>query len=362
MPLESYQRGPLWWAKGRVEINGRPISKYIRQSTGSPTEGGAEDWIRERTNEEIRRHHVGDEIEAMTFAAAVTLYDPDPTTAHYLIPILKALGTTPCRDITAATVRDLAKKLYPKNGTDSWRRWVITPTRAVINHAHERFPKECPPIKIKGFTQEERIEQDKARGKRSRRAKKPGDWQWIIRFCEKADDRLGALALLMFTTGARIGQAVAMTPAHLSLDESKITIPGAKGHDDRELVIPDFLVAALKRVKPRTPRGWDRDDRRNLRVFGYASKDGPGAAWDTAVKAAKIERLTPHAAGRHGFGQEMRVRQGIDKKAVEAFGGWSATGDMVDKTYTHAEDHTAKIHKAQRTGLVQAQKKTGIKL
>lgn len=361
MPLEPYLRGSTYWAKGRVEINGRPVSEYIRESTGSSTEQGARDWIRERENEEIRRHHVGDEAEVMTFAGAVTLYDPDPTTAKYLVPILKHFGTTPCRDITAAMVRDLAKRLYPRNSTDSWRRWVITPTRAVINHAHERFPRECPPIKIKGFDQDERIEQDKRRGKRSRPAKKPGDWEWMLKFCAHAEPRVKALALLMFTTGARIGQAVAMTPDHLKLDEGKVIIPGAKGHDDRELLLPDFMLEILKSIKPRVPREWELRDE-NLRVFGYASKDGPRKAWDAAVTAAKIERLTPHAAGRHGFGQEMRVRRGIDKKAVEAFGGWSPAGDMVDKTYTHAEDHTAKIHKANRTGLVQAQKKTGLKL
>jgi len=363
MPLTPYPRGPVWWAKGRVEINGRPVSEYIRESTGSATKAGAEDWIREKIAEETRKHYLGDDEpeRPFTFADAVGLYEPSPDMAKYLIPILKALGTTPCHAITAALVRDLAKKLYPKNSTDSWRRWVITPTRAVINHANERVPDRCPSIRIVGFSAEERIEQDKRRGKRSRVKKKPGDWEWMLKFCAHAEPRVKALALLMFTTGARIGQAIAMTPDHLNLDEGKVIIPGAKGHDDRELSLPDFVIDVLRSIQPKAPRGW-KDRKENLRVFGYANRDGPGKAWDTAVKAAKIERLTPHAAGRHGFGQEMRVRQGIDKKAVEAFGGWSSAGDMVDKTYTHAEDHTAKIHKANRTGLVQAQKRTGLKL
>jgi hypothetical protein len=97
-------------------------------------------------------------------------------------------------------------------------------------------------------------------------------------------------------------------------------------------------------------------------VFGFASKDSPRKGWITACRKAGIPYLPPHSAGRHGFGQEMRVRQGIDKKAVEEFGGWSPEGDVVDKIYTHGEGSDAKILEAFRTGLVQAQKATGLKL
>lgn len=362
MPLKSYPRGPVWWAKGRVEINGRPVSEYIRESTGSPTEAGAEDWIRERTAQEQRKHYVGNEAidVPFTFADAVEIYDPTPDMAKYLIPIVTILGATPCKDITPEAVRQLGKKLYPRNSTDSWRRWVIAPTRAVINAAHKKG--HCPYIRIDGYEKKDRIKQDTARGKRSRVQKKPGSWEWLLKFRQHASKRHGALAFFMFATGARIGQAVAMTPAHLMLDDAKVVVPGAKGHEDRELEIPPELVAELRAIPAKTPRGWDRKKKANLRVFGWASKDGPRKGWMTACKRAGIEYLPPHSAGRHGFGQEMRVRQGVDKKAIEAFGGWSATGDMIDKTYTHAEDHTAKIHEAFRTGLVQAQLETGLKL
>ena len=54
-------------------------------------------------------------------------------------------------------------------------------------------------------------------------------------------------------------------------------------------------------------------------VFGYASRCGPLKAWQAACKKASIPYLPPHSAGRHGFGQEMKVRQGVDGKAVAAF-------------------------------------------
>lgn len=297
----------------------------------------------------------------MTFAHAVTLYDPNPEMAKYLIPILEEFGPTACRNITPALVRDLAKRLYPNNSTDSWRRWVITPTRAVVNNAHDLYPSQCPRLHIKGFDQSERIEQDKRRGKKSRVAKTPGDWPWLLKFRTKANKKNRAMALLMFTTGARVGQAVAMTPDHLKLDRNAVIIPGAKGHDDREVQVSQELADELRALAPSVPRGWDRCPE-NLRVFGYASKTGPLKNWRKACADAGIPYLPPHSAGRHGFGQEMRVRRGVDTKAIEAVGGWSANGNMVDRTYTHAEDADAKVQKALRTGRVQAEKRTGLKL
>lgn len=362
MSLTPYKRGPVWWAKGRVEYNGLPITDYIRESTGSSTEAGARQWITDRQATEERRFLLGDEAHeehVFTFADAVVLYNPDATTAKYLLPLVGRLGALPVRSITPKMIRDLGPELYPKNATDTWRRWVITPARAVINNAHELG--KCPPIRIAGYDKDERVKQDRRRGKKSQVRKQPGSWEWLLKFRQHAKRHHAALALFMFATGSRIGQAVAMTPADLDLDNGRVTIPGAKGHDDRTIAIPPELVAELRALPPKVPRGWDRRFKRNLRVFGFASKDGPRKHWIAACKKAGIPYLPPHSSGRHGFGQEMRVRQGIDKKAVGDFGGWSDT-ELLDRTYTHSENHEAKILEALRTGLVQAEKNTGLKL
>lgn len=361
MPLQPYLRGATWWAKGKIECNGRPISEYIRESTGASDESGARDWINEREDRAIKAYLVGEE-HVFTFADAVMLYKPEPQMAKYLIPLLKELGSKPVRTITAEMIRDLGPKLYPENATDSWRRWVVTPARAVLNKAHALHPALCPHFRIENYDNGTRIKQDRARGKRSRVAKTPGDWDWLLKFRAHANRQNRALALFMFTTGARVGQAVAMHPEkHLRLDQNTAIIPGAKGHEDREVTLSPEMVAELRELRPRVPRDWERKPS-NLRVFGYASRTGPLKNWRHACKEAKIEYLSPHAAGRHGFGQEMRVRQGVDTKAVERVGGWSAKGGMVDKIYTHAEDSDGKVLKALRTGRVQAEKRTGLKV
>lgn len=358
MPLETYLRGSTWWAKGRIEYAGRAITEYIRESTGASDEGGARRWCAEREEREIRRHVVGDEA-ALTFADAVQLYAPTPTMAKYLIPILAELGDLPIAKISPKMVRELGKTLYPDNCTDTWRRWVITPTRAVINNAHDLG--RCPPISIKGYSNEERVAQDKLRKKPSRVERQPGSWEWLLKFRQHAGRYHAALAFFMFATGARVGQATAMHPEkHLDLQNRRVCIPGAKGHGDRWIEIPMELVVELANLKPKVPRGHDRKSA-NKRVFGFASKDGPRKGWITACKNAGIAYLPPHSAGRHGFGQEQVVRQAVDEKAAGKFGGWSDTG-LLKRTYTHAEDVVTKIHAGFRTGLVQAQNETGLNI
>jgi integrase len=360
--LTPYLRGATWWAKGRVEYNGLPITGYIRESTGASSKAGAAQWISLRQQAEERRFLLGDAHaeQTFTFNDAILLYKAGPDMAKYLIPIAQKIGQMPVKVITPKLIRDLGPELYPKNSTDSWRRWVIAPARAVINNAHHLG--KCGYLRVDGYPKTDRLKQDKARGKRSRVKKVPGSWEWLLKFRQHASRRHSAIALFMFATGARIGQAVAMTPDHLKLDDGKAIIPGAKGHDDREVTLPPELVAELLALAPRVPRGWDTRLKRNRRVFGWASKDGPRKGWMRACKLAGILYLPPHSAGRHGFGQEMRVRQGVDKKAVERFGGWSPEGDMVDRTYTHEEHTDDKILEAFRTGRVQAEKSTGLKL
>jgi hypothetical protein len=359
MPLTAYLRGATWWAKGRVDYNGRPVSGYIRESTGASDPRGAGDWIAQREERERRRFLLGEEERPLTFADAVELYRPTPSMAKYLIPILAELGELRLDRITPGMVRALGPKLYPGNCTDSWRRWVITPARAVINNANDLG--QGPPIRIKGYSEQVRVDQDKSRRKPSRIERMPGSWEWLLRFRAQAPRYHAALALFMFATGARIGQAVAMHPRkHLDLQNARVCIPGAKGHADRWITVPMELVVELANLPAKTPRGWERKPA-NLRVFGFASRCGPLKAWKKACERAGLPYLPPHSSGRHGFGQEMSIRQDIDDKAVGKFGGWSDVA-LLKRTYTHAEDAEGKIHAGFKAGLEQAEAETGLRL
>lgn len=116
-------------------------------------------------------------------------------------------------------------------------------------------------------------------------------------------------------------------------------------------------LASLPRLYP---RGFDRTAD-NLRVFGFADRSSPRKGWVKACKLAGGDLLPFHAADRHGFGQEMNVRQGIDEKAAGEFGGWSDTS-LMRKTYTHAEQTAEKIHEAQLRSLRAAEEQTKLTL
>lgn len=358
MPLEPYKRGKKWWARGRVEYEGRPLTDYYRCSIKTSDESGAWRWCKDEEQRQIRRHLIGDE-KSITFAEAVLLYRPGPADAGYLLPIVAEIGDMLVREISPKSIRELAPKLYPSSSTDTWIRQVITPIRSTINNAHDLG--QCPPIKIRGYSEKERVAQDLARGKASRVKKQPGTWEWLLAFRSHADHRHAALATFMFLTGARISQAIAMHPhRHFDLPSGRALIPAAKGHPDRWVDLSPQLAAELSTLPLLYPRGAERKPE-NLRLFGFADRSSPRKGWSKACKAAGIENLSFHAAGRHGFGQEMNVRQRVDEKAAAQFGGWSDIS-LMKKTYTHAEDSSAKIHRAQSRGLRMAEKKTKLRL
>lgn len=355
MPLELYKRGEVFWFKGRIEE--LPNSRYYRQSTGKTSEAGAQAVLNSFQHAEVTRFYGGEET-ALTFAEAATLYDAEPEMAKDLLILLEHIGHEPVANISAKSVKMLAAELYPKNSTDSWLRHVITPVRTVINNAHEL--KKCPPIKIKGFSDNERMRQDRRRGKHSRKEKTPGSWGWINKFREVAPPHLGAMALFMFETGARISQATTITFDDFRADAGKVWMPEAKGVKAQWVPLSPELTEELSKLKPRYTRRSCGTMMLSDRLFGYLRRDGVYSTWKRVCRDAKIEQIMPHAAGRHGFGTELLVRQGLDPVTVAKAGRWTNPKMLMDR-YAHAEDHNARVQAAFRTGRVQSQTNQGDK-
>ncbi|QFQ87344.1 tyrosine-type recombinase/integrase [Paracoccus kondratievae] len=348
MPLEPYQRGTSWWARGRVEYSGIPITGYYRRSTGASSEAGAWQWCREEEERQVRRHLLGED-SPITFAEAVLLYPAKPKEAGYLLKIVPEIGETPCAQITPRQVRALAQKLYPAASTDTWVRQVITPIKAVINNAHDEG--KCPPIRIKGFSTAERVAQDKARNKLSRPERRPGSWEWIDQFSAHASPYLAALAEFMFETGARIGQAVALRPHDIDLKQLRVMLPASKGHPAQWVSISPEMAIKLANLPPKRPKDRRRGTIMDPRVFGYAGHNGPLKAWRTACTNAGIDYLPPHSAGRHGFYTELRVRQGLDPITAAKAGRW-ANPALPDRIYAHNETPDSEVRALIRTSRV----------
>lgn len=343
--LEIYPRGRHWWIRGTRPDNDR----YIRESLGTTDEAVALAKLEEIYREARKRRILGPDApkpeDELVFAKAVLEYPAGAAEARYLKAIVRRIGKRLVKEITPAFVRKLAKDMYPYASTDTWQRQVVTPIRAVINHAHDLGM--CPPIRIRAFDKDERIRQDRHRGTVSRPERIPGSWPWLLAFIAHADPRDAAVAYFMFTTGARIGQSLAMTRSDdMDLGNCRLQLPATKGHPQQWVDIDPELRDMIANL-PRPYRGAARN-----RVFTLAGTGRSGAIyrrWKAACKKAGITYLSPHAAGRHGFGTEMIVRQKVDPVTAAREGRWSDPSVML-KTYSHPEGSKERVREAFRAG------------
>lgn len=336
MPLEIYKRGNKYWVRGRTDGFEHYFERSLRTSDKTVAAAKVADLERQGRQRAILGPDAPTEADDLTFSAATAFYSPKPADAGYLAKVIPSIGGMKIKDITPKMVRDLGKKLYPNAACDTWRRQVVTPICAVINNAHQE--KGTPLIRVKTYTAKERQEQDRARGKQSRQEKTPGSWEWLDGFRAHANRYQAALALFMFTTGARITQSILIEPKHLDLQNGRLWLPEAKGHPAQWVdIIPDMVVE-LANLTPR-----------NGRVFGYQQRWGVYKAWKQACKNAGIEYIPPHAAGRHGFGTELIVRQGMDPATVAKHGRWHSPRVPLD-TYIHSDKSSASVHEAFQRG------------
>jgi integrase len=343
--LAKYLRGRIWWVKGTRPDTGR----YIRESLGTSDEALAEAkvdeiWLKARNRRILGADAPKPEAE-LIFAAAVLLYDAPKADKRYLIPIIKKIGKQRVRDITPLFVRKLAKELYPEAATDTWRRQVVSPVRAVINNAHGLG--KCPPIRIAGYSEKERIEQDRLRGRRSREERTPGSWEWLSAFTAHAEPCDAALAFFMFRHGYRVGQSIAPTRSEdLDLGKGLLRVHASKGHDAHWVQLdPEEVVMIANLRLPKSHR--DARDR----VFFIGSTRHLYRRWQKTCERAGIAYLPPHSAGRHGYGTEMIVRQNIDP--VSAADNLWADPSVMLKTYSHSEAAQTIVRDAMARGRAQ---------
>jgi integrase len=355
MSLEIYKRNQTWWFKGRIDE--LPSSEYYRQSTYTSSEAGARAFINNFQRQELKTFYSGKE-QILTFVDAVLIYKANQEYAKALRKVIDEIGNMPINEITPIFVRSLGSKLQPMNSTGTWRKSIVSPIRAVINNAHDHGL--CGHIMIKDYSELECVRQDKFRGKQSRIEKKAANWDWIIAFRTAAPPNLAALALFMFETAARIGQATAIKFLDLDIKNNRVYMPAAKGTAAQWVSLSEELTLELSELKPRYTRRRSGQKVLSDRLFGYLKRDGIYKIWKRICRDAEIEQIMPHAAGRHAFATEAIVRQGIDPVTVSKVGRW-ADPNLVLKTYAHAENEDEIIKDAFRTGRVQAETRNNIK-
>lgn len=341
--LRLHLRGGIWHIRGTV------AGQRIRQSTGTRDTATAE---KIRAETEARAHRValyGPEHET-TFADAALLYQQDGKPRRYLAPIIRAIGKRRIDSIAPGELKSLAKKLYPTAKASTLNRSVIKPARAVINHAAELGL--CAFIRVKRFPEQDTI-------------RHAVDRAWIDAFRSGADaalsadlaQRIGTAALLMFTTGMRLGELVKITPNHMRLAERLIILSSdiTKTDHPRRVYLTQEVADALAAL----PERITHYGRGEARVFGWADTHGPYVPWRKACTAAGIPYRLRHEAGRHSFATEMIVRRKVDIKTTAEMGGWKDPRVLLG--YTHAENMADVAEKVFGTSVTQPDFKNGKK-
>jgi integrase len=301
MPIKLYQRGKVWHYRGTV------AGRRLRGSCQTTFKEVAARQIAEIEIKQWKCHHDGPQA-VLTFAQAALAYRAAGKPTRFLSRIEDYWRDTLVRGINPGLIRQMAIELYP-NATGATRnRQAIVPCQAIINYAAES--ELCPYIKIKRFKTEKRV-------------KEPFTIEWVEAFRRHASPQLGALALFMFVTGARVSEALRIWPEDVDFKAQTAIIRKTKISEGRIVHLPRALIVALADI----PKIGGRP------LFLYTSRNNCYRVWDTAVKRAGIKRLTFHS-GRHGFATKA-LRSGIDPKTGAWLGGWKSIRHFME-TYAHA--------------------------
>lgn len=318
MPLKLKKRGRFWHITGTV--NGQ----RVRESTNTAEKSRA-DTIRAKREWELEQGRVFGPKSTLTFGAAVAKYLDAGGSPRFITRIFNKWKDRLVSDIKPGDVRKLARELYPNASVETWRRQVVVPVRAIINHSADLGL--CDPIRVKAFTAPERKRQHAKIGKRTYRAKAVNR-AWLDAFISAAPPKLGALALFMHTTGARITESVDLPPRCVDLAERIAVLEDGKGGDDGIAFLTQEVVVAFANL-----------DMTGDKVFGFPRRQSVYGPWKAACEKAGIPYITPHEAGRHSFATHMIVQMGKDVDSTAQLGRWKSKRLLME-TYVHGDaDH-----------------------
>jgi integrase len=302
MPVTIYRRGSIWHYRGTAG------GQRLRGSTKT-----ADKKLAQRIAAEIEARHWKGALDGqeavLTFANAAHLYLDAGKSERFLARLDQRWGKIPVKSINAGVIKQASIDLYPRASGATRNRQVIVPAQAVINHAAELG--KCQPIRVPRWPVE-------------KKEREPATWEWVQTFKAHANPHLGALALFMICTGARISEALAVTWDDVDFGKRRVLIRQTKVGAERWAHMQTELLTAIASLQDRVRT-----------VFRYSSRDTVKPQWDKVVRRAKLKHLSPHSL-RHGFATGM-LHAGVDPVTVAKTGGWKSA-QHVFATYGHAMD------------------------
>jgi integrase len=263
---------------------------------------------------DLRRAIVHGEEAILTFPQALDLYILDGKDTRFTLRLLDHFEKWKLKDITGPEIRAAAKVIYPDAQPATWNRQVITPMRAIINHAADA--KRLPKISVKRF-------------KEDRKRRPAGDANWLKLFSQTAKKlnmpETSAMARFMFETATRISEACRLKWDDVNLQLGVAYLEKTKT-TPRRVFLTRPMVIELANIRSLYP---------DL-VFGAANRSTAKKRFDKVIAKAGLKRLTSHEIGRHGFATEMIQRNGVDVATTADHGGWKSRRLLME-TYVEGD-------------------------
>lgn len=275
----------------------------------------------------LRDAYHGERRGARSFAEAVGSYlNADDRAAgdqQRLLRIMTALGDVLLRDIDQAAVQRVrAKMLTPDAAPGTIRRGIITPIRAVLNHAHELGWCEVPKFKA---------------------PKQPaGRTLYLLpaeaeRLIAAAAPHIRPLLLLLLDTGARMSEAIELEWRDVDLAGARVIFWRTKSGQRRNAPLSPRTVAALASLPHREGRvfRWTASDGRRVSDYADRGRREGGqikTAWRGAIRRAGLNpAFTPHTL-RHSWAS-WHYALHRDLLLLKEAGGWSSV--VLVERYAH---------------------------
>ncbi len=235
MPLKVFKRNKLYSYRGTV------AGRRLRGPTGT-----ADKRIAAEIEAKAWQSHLDGPGATLTFAQAAIAYRQAVRADRFLDRVEDYWMDTVVPKITGEAIRQMARKLYPGAANATLNRQGIVPAQAIINYAADL--EWCARIRVKRF---------KVNAKR----KPPATRGWVEAFAEQAVQdnlhHLAALCLFMFSSGARRGEACALTWGDVELFQKRAVINQTKIDDQRVAHLSPPVIAVLVNIpsnrKPDSP-------------------------------------------------------------------------------------------------------------
>lgn len=297
------------WVKGWAHLNGSgPDGTRIRRAVGTRDPRQAEE-ARAALEARLWKTGLYGPGHTVTFAECALAYAKDGGEARFLVKVTEQLGARRLQDITPRDVRQAARDAYPSAAPATVNRQGIVPAQAVINYGHAQG--WCNPIRVQSLPVQ------KARKTAIGRP-------YLDALRPHLPQALFALMLFLYTTGRRVGDALALQRDDIDLPRLRVIIRDPKNGEPAAAYLT-AEVAELIAALPATDGP----------VFGYAARSSVYATLRRACTKAGVQYLATHQVGRHSYATALD-NAGWSAKAIADAGGWKSPS-LVQNTYLHPQ-------------------------